>query len=58
MSPLEIIRLVDAAIALAISAGINIDRYNALRAQSASGKLTDEQLQELASGARQRIEDL
>jgi hypothetical protein len=58
MNTVEIVRLLDAVIGLAISAGINVERYNALRAQSASGRLTDEQLQQLAESARKSVGQL
>jgi hypothetical protein len=58
MNTLEVVRLLDAVISLAISAGVSVERYNALRAQSASGRLTAEQLEELAASARQKVERL
>lgn len=47
MNTLEIIRLLDAAMALAIKAGISVSRYQEMREQS-GGSLTDEQVEELA----------
>jgi hypothetical protein len=58
MNTVDVVRLLDIAVGLAISAGVNLDRYHALRAQSASGRLTAEQLEQLAAAARQKVEKL
>lgn len=55
MSAIEIIRLLDAAIALAVSAGVNVDKLRAMQAQNANGSLTPEQVRELADAARSAV---
>lgn len=47
MSALEVIRVLDAVVALAASAGVSIARYQELREQS-GGSLTPEQVEQLA----------
>lgn len=50
---IQIIRLLEAATSVAISAGINVERFNAMRASNASGHLSDEQLLQLAEQAHE-----
>ena len=47
MNTLEVVRVLDAAVALALKAGVSIARYQELREQ-AGGNLTDEQVEQLA----------
>jgi len=58
MNPLQVVQLLDLAVQAAINAGVSIERYNAMRAASASGKLTPEQLEELARQARASVDKL
>lgn len=50
---LQIIKMLEAATSVALNAGINIERFNAMRASNASGHLTDEQLLQLAQQAHE-----
>lgn len=58
MTALQIVQLLDLAVGVAINAGVSLERYNQLRAQSPTGRLTPEQLQELADQARQSVDRL
>ena len=55
---LETIAVIEAAINLAIQAGINIDKLKAMRDANSGGPLTDAQRQELADEAQQAIDRL
>lgn len=54
MNTLEIVRLLDAIVALALRAGISIARYQELREQS-GGNLTDEQVEQLAQESEDAV---
>lgn len=54
MNPVDIIRLLDAAITLAINSGLNWQKFAQMKAE-AGGQLTDEQLEELAGQLRDTI---
>ena len=55
---LEAIRLLNVSISLAQRLGINLAKYNAMRELSEDGELTQEQIDQLASEARQAVNDL
>jgi hypothetical protein len=52
MNALQAVQLLALALDLARSAGVNMDRFQAMRAASPTGQLTPEQLKELADEAR------
>ena len=58
MTALQIVQLLDLAVQVAQHAGVSMARYNAMRESSASGRLTPEQLQQLAEEARQSLNKL
>ena len=58
MTPLQIVQLINALMGLAREAGVNLRELNEMFAQSADGKLTDEQLQQLSDNAQAAIDRL
>lgn len=57
MTPVQIIAAVEGLISLAMNLGVNVRKLLDMREQS-GGKLTDEQLQELADDAQAAIDRL
>jgi mevalonate kinase len=57
MNAIEIVRLLDAIVGLAMSAGISLARYQAMK-DASGGTLTDEQIQELAADAKKAVDRL
>jgi hypothetical protein len=58
VTALQIVQLLDLAVQVAQQAGVSMARYNAMRESSASGRLTPEQLQQLADDARRSLDKL
>lgn len=55
MNAIEVIRLLDAAIGLAVSVGVNVDRVRSMQEQNADGRLRPDQVDQLAEAARQAV---
>jgi hypothetical protein len=54
----KVIQALDAVFSLAISAGVNMERYRNLKDANAGGPLTPEQLDELDREARRSVDRL
>jgi hypothetical protein len=52
---LGVLAILDAAFAAAVSIGINVERYQAMRAENGGGPLTPAQLDELELEAREKL---
>lgn len=58
MNPAELallIRAIDGLLTLGINAGVAVEKLIALKAASATGTVTDEQIQQLAKTARTNV---
>ena len=58
MNPLLIVAALEAVLDLAMEAGLNIARFNAMREENGGGALTEEQREELLGDAQDAINRL
>lgn len=58
MSAVEIVRLLDMIMGIAIRAGISITRYKEMIDENGGGPLTDEQIAELAGEAHDAVDSI
>ena len=57
MNAVDIVRLLDMIVSLAMKAGISLQRYQQMK-DASGGALTDEQVDQLVSESRQAVDDI